>query len=57
MTKEQAIARIAEIDTKFAAAKHWGSWMVMVANEREALANQFSLPHDNLARCGGQRTD
>lgn len=53
-----AIKRIAEIDAKFERATGWGSWMVMVANEREALANRFGLPHKNRARtASGGRTD
>jgi hypothetical protein len=55
--REVAEKRIAEIDAKFEAATGWGSWMVMLANEREALANEHGLPHKNLARCGGRRTD
>lgn len=57
MDKVEAEKRIAEIDAKFEAATGWGSWMVMVANEREDLANQFGLPHKYQARCGGRRTD
>lgn len=57
MTRDDAIARLAEIDASFAAATSWGSWMVMVANEREALANRFDLPHNHQARCNGRRTD
>lgn len=57
MTRAEALQRIAEIDAKFEAAKGWGSWMIMVANEREDLANQFGLEHKNQARCGGRRTD
>lgn len=56
-TKESAEARIKEIDEEFSSATYWGSWMVMVANEREDLANRFGLPHKNLARCNGRRTD
>lgn len=50
MTEEQAKQRIAEIDAKFEKATGWGSWMVMAANEREALADKFSLPHKHQAR-------
>jgi hypothetical protein len=57
MTRDEAIKRIAEIDAMFAEATGWGSWMVMCANEREALANEFGLEHKYQARCGGQRTD
>lgn len=57
MDREGAIKRVAEIDAKFEAAKGWGSWMVMVANEREDLANRFGLEHKWQARCGGRRTD
>jgi hypothetical protein len=31
--------------------------MVMLANEREALAEKFGFAHKNHARCGGRRTD
>jgi len=57
VSEEEAKARVAEIDAKFEAAKGWGSWMVMIANERERLANQFGFEHKWLARCGGRRTD
>ena len=58
MTKAEAESRIAFIDSMFDAASSWGSWMVEAANEREALANQFNLPHKHQARTGsGQRTD
>lgn len=57
-TKEQAIKRVAEIDAKFESATGWGSWMVMCANEREALATRFGLEQKWLARTGsGGRTD
>ena len=57
MTESEARARIAEIDAKFESATHWGSWMVEIANEREALALKFGFAHKNQARCGGRRTD
>lgn len=57
MTLEAAMQRIAEIDAKFEAATGWGSWMVMLANEREDLATQLNLPQKYQARCGGQKTD
>ncbi len=57
MSKLEAIQRVAEIDKMFEDAKGWGSWMVMAANEREALADQFGFKHKWRARCGGQRTD
>ena len=57
MTLEAAKQRIAEIDAKFEAATGWGSWMVMLANEREDLATQLNLPQKYQARCGGQKTD
>lgn len=57
MTRIDAIARIAEIDAKFEAATGWGSWMVMLANEREDLANKFGLPHKWQARGNGKRID
>lgn len=45
-----AIKRIVEIDKNFSEAKHWGSWMVEVANEREALAIKWGFPHNYQAR-------
>ncbi len=58
MTIEEAITRIEEIDHSFENATGWGSWMVEAANEREALANKFNLPHKHLARSGsGGRVD
>lgn len=57
MTLEAAKHRIAEIDAEFEAATGWGSWMVILANEREDLATQFNLPQKYQARCGGQKTD
>jgi hypothetical protein len=57
MGKEEAVKRVAEIDAMFEKATGWGSWMVMCANEREDLANQFGLEHKWQARCGGKRTD
>lgn len=57
MTLDEAKTRIAEIDKMFEEATGWGSWMVMCANDREALADQFGLPHKWQARCGGKRTD
>lgn len=64
LTKDETLARIAEIDGMFAEASHWGSWMVSCANEREALVDDanrrwnLGLKHQWLARtaCGG-RTD
>lgn len=55
--REEATARVSEIDAKFETAKSWGSWMVMLANEREHLANVYGLEHKWQARCGGRRTD
>ena len=49
-------ARLAELDAMFADATGWGSWMVEVANEREALVNKMAreygvrVPHAHLAR-------
>lgn len=63
VTVAEAKRRIAEIDAKFEAAKGWGSWMVMVANEREDLVNRLNsqwgekIEHKWQARCGGRRTD
>lgn len=55
---ETAKARIAEIDALFETATGWGSWMVMAANEREALTDRFGLPHKYQARtAAGGRTD
>jgi hypothetical protein len=54
----KAKARIAEIDAMFEGATGWGSWMVEAANEREALADKFGLPHKYQARTSaGERTD
>ncbi len=54
----RAVARIAEIDLWFAGATGWGSWMVGCANEREALANRWKLPHKYQVRTSdGQPTD
>lgn len=44
MNKEQisaALKRIQEIDSSFESASGWGSWMIMCANEREALVNEL----------------
>lgn len=58
MTREQALQRVAEIDARFQDAKWWGAWMIGAANEREALAEQFGLPHKYRARnADGSRTD
>ena len=58
MDSSQAIKRIAEIDAMFEEATGWGSWMVMAANEREALANEHNLPQKYQARtASGGRTD
>ena len=67
MTEEQrdeAIDRIAQIDRMFESAtgRH-GSWMVMLANEREALvdrlrADGLMVEHKYQARLAdGSRTD
>ena len=53
-----AAKRVAEIDAMFEAATGWGSWMVMAANEREALADLFGFEHKYQARtASGARTD
>ena len=53
-----AVKRIAEIDAMFEQATGWGSWMVECANEREALADKYQLPHKYQARSeGGGRVD
>lgn len=65
MTEEQrdeSMDRVAQIDRMFEGADGWGSWMVMCANEREALVNQLradgvAVEHKYLARCGGHPTD
>ncbi len=63
VTVAEAKRRIAEIDAEFEAAKGWGSWMVMVANEREDLVDRLNsqwgekIEHKWQARCGGRRTD
>lgn len=50
MSYEQAIARIAEIDVMFDYASTWGSWMIELANEREALATTFGIEQKYQAR-------
>jgi hypothetical protein len=58
MTSEQisdALLRIKNIDELFDGATGWGSWMVMAANEREALVNKLQangvkIEHKWLAR-------
>lgn len=58
MARRDAIARITEIDRMFESAKAWGSFMIPAANEREALATSYGLPHRFLARTSsGERTD
>ena len=37
----EAIERIAQIDRDLESATGWGSWMVMAANEREALVDRL----------------
>jgi len=61
---QDSITRLAEIDDMFEAATGWGSWMVSVANEREALVNSINkrwgmeLKHKWLARtASGSHTD
>lgn len=57
-TREEAVKRIAEIDAMFEGATGWGSWMVMAANEREALADRFGFEQKYQARtASGGRTD
>ena len=56
------LERITQIDFMFDAATGWGSWMVTAANDRERLVDDLQaagwpVTHDNLARCGGERTD
>lgn len=57
MTRDEAHARVDEIDKKFEQATGWGSWMVELANEREGLADRFGFEQKWQARCGGRRTD
>lgn len=58
MTEKEAKTRIDEIDEMFDKATHWGSWMVMLANEREDLATKYGFAHKNLARTSnGRRTN
>ena len=56
MTESEAKKRLAEIDAIFYAATHWGSWMIELANEREALAEKFGFAHKHLARAAGRKT-
>lgn len=54
---DNAMARLAKIDEVFADARGWGSWMVGLANEREALVNNLArfgvvVAHKYLARTG-----
>lgn len=61
LSADDALKRISEIDAEFEQATGWGSWMVMVANERERLvddlrANGYQIEHKNVARCGGMKT-
>jgi hypothetical protein len=60
MDAHAALQRIAEIDAEFEQATGWGSWMVMVANERERLVddlreNGYRVEHKNFVRCGGMK--
>lgn len=62
ITADDAMQRVEEIDREFESATGWGSWMVMLANERERLvddlrANGYAIEHKWLARCGGKKTD
>lgn len=41
MTDQDALNRIAGIDSLFENATTWGSWMVSAANEREQLVNRL----------------
>ncbi len=49
--------RIAEIDAEFERAIGWGSWMVMCANEREALVNELRAEGHDIQRKYQARTD
>jgi len=64
LNQAETMVRLAEIDEMFEKATGWGSWMVSVANEREALVNSAnkrwgsSLEHKWLARtASGAHTD
>ncbi len=57
INRQDALARVSEIDAMFERAAGWGSWMVGCANERESLADQFGLEHKYQARTWLGRTD
>lgn len=57
MTDSDKLHRIAVIDSDFENAKSWGSWMVMVANEREALVNDLHSRGHKIAHRFQARTD
>lgn len=62
MDADAARKRVAELDAQFEAATHWGSWMVMAANERQRLVNDLNAnghktEHKWLARCDGRKTN
>ena len=54
-------SRINDIDSMFACATEWGSWMVMCANERERLVDRLrkegvDIAHKHLERtASGER--
>ena len=54
---KEKFERIAEIDKEFEEAPGWGSWMIMAANEREALvewlrAKGHKVEHKYQVRTG-----
>lgn len=54
------LKRIDEIDKMFAAVTGWGSWMIMCANEREALVDRLRadgvhVEHKFQARTSDER--
>lgn len=48
LTKDQKIARIAQIDAMFEEATGWGSWMVDCANERASLVDRLAKYDDTI---------
>ena len=54
---DHRVLRIAEIDTWFAAASAWGSWMVDCANEREGLVESLKADGHDVAHRFQARTD
>ncbi len=48
LSKEQKLARIAEIDAMFESAQTWGSWMVGASNERAGLVRLLKKYDDTI---------